>query len=352
MTDRYHHTDLTACTATLFQRAGLDENIAQTVSEILVEAELLGYSTHGLQFVPAYIARVESGRTATSGEPAILKDNPGALLLDARRLPGQWVVVRALDLALERLADSGVVCVAIRGSENISCLATYVKRAAARGVMAVLTTSSPGNAAVAPFGGRAPRYSTNPIAIGIPTEGTPILIDTSTSSTTNRMIERTRRSGGRLAREWLVDNAGRPSDDPEAFYTDPPGAIMPAGGLDQGHKGFAFAILVEALTSGLSGVGRADGTAAAGSNVFLQIIDPKAFGGSETFRRETGFFADYCRDTPPLDPDAPVRMPGDRAVALYDDQRISGVALHPEILPRMTPLLEKYDVALPKPITP
>lgn len=350
MTDRYRHTDLIACTATLFQRAGLDEIIAQTVAEILVEAELLGYGTHGLQFVPAYIAGVESGRTATSGEPAILKDNPGALLLDARRLPGQWVVVRALDLALERLSDTGMIGVAIRGSENISCLATYVRRAVARGVMAVLTTSSPGNAAVAPFGGRAPRYSTNPIAIGIPTDGTPILIDTSTSSTTNRMIERTRRSGGRLARKWLVDNAGRPSDDPEAFYADPPGAITPAGGLDQGHKGFAFAILVEALTSGLSGLGRADG--AAGGNVFLQIIDPQAFGGSDAFRRETGSFAEYCRDTPPLDPDAPVRMPGDRAAALYDDQTVSGVALHPEILPRMTPLLEKYDVALPAPIAP
>ena len=70
MTDRYRHTDLIACTATLFQRSGLDENIAQTVSEILVEAELLGYGTHGLQFVPAYIAGVESGRTATTGEPA------------------------------------------------------------------------------------------------------------------------------------------------------------------------------------------------------------------------------------------------------------------------------------------
>jgi L-lactate dehydrogenase len=350
MTDRYRHTDLIDCTTTLFQRAGLDENIAQTVSEILVEAELLGYGPHGLQFVPAYIAGIESGRTATTGEPAILKDTPGALLLDARRLPGQWVVVRALDLALKRLADNGVICVAIRGSENISCLATYIKRAAARGVMAVLTTSSPGNAAVAPFGGRAPRYSTNSIAIGIPTDGTPILIDTSTSSTTNRMIERTRRSGGRLAREWLVDNTGQPSDDPEVFYADPPGAIMPAGAPDQGHKGFAFAILVEALTSGLAGVGRADGPAAVGSNLFLQLIDPRAFGGLEAFQRETGFFAEHCRNTQPLDPDAPVRMPGDRAVALYDEQCVSGVALHPEVLPRMKPFFEKYDVPLPTPI--
>lgn len=350
MTERYRHTDLINCTAALFERAGLDAPIAGAVAEILVEAELLGYRTHGLQFVPAYIAGVESGRTARNGDPAILRDHESALLLDARSLPGQWVVVRALDMALERLGDNAVMCVAVRGSENISCLATYVKRAAARGVMAILTTSSPGNAAVAPFGGREARYSTNPIAIGIPTDGTPILIDTSTSSTTNRLIERTRRAGERLARPWLIDNKGRPTDDPAAFFADPPGAIMPAGGLDQGHKGFAFAILVEALTSGLAGAGRAD--AASGSNLFLQLIDPAAFGGLDTFRRETGFFAARCRDTPPLDPAAPVRMPGDRAMALHDEQVANGVTLHPEILPRMQPLLEKYEVPMPAPMTP
>lgn len=348
MTERYRHTDLIDCTADLFGRAGLDAPPARAVAEILVEAELLGYRTHGLQFVPAYLAGVESGRTATSGDPDILRDNDGALLLDGRRLPGQWVVVRALDMALERLGDSAVMCVAVRRSENISCLATYVKRAALRGVMAILTTSSPGNAAVAPHGGRQARYSTNPIAIGIPTDGTPILIDTSTSSTTNRLIERTQRAGERLDNEWLIDNAGRPSDDPAAFFADPPGAIMPAGGLEQGHKGFAFAILVEALTSGLAGIGRAD--KAPGSNLFLQLIDPAAFGGLDAFRRETGFFAALCRDTPPLDPAAPVRMPGDRAMALYAEQLAKGVTLHPEILPRMQPLLEKYEVAMPAPI--
>ncbi len=197
--------------------------------------------------------------------------------------------------------------------------------------MAILTTSSPGNRAVAPFGGREARYSTNPIAFGIPTDGAPILIDTSTSSTTNRNLERTQRMGGRLAQPVVIDNrddgrgnAGKPSDDPAAFFADPPGAIMPAGGLEQGHKGFAFAILVEALTSGLAGVGRRDPKQAAGSNLFLQLIDPAAFGGADAFKAETGFFAQMCRETPPLDPAHPVRVPGDRALALYREQMREG----------------------------
>ena len=213
---RYRPDDLIGCTARLFERAGLDGTIAGAVADILVAADLLGYDTHGLQFVPAYLADIEQGRTRTSGEPEILNDTGGSLLLDGRMLPGQWVVLRALALAQERMGSGGhaTVSIAIRHSQNISCLATYVKRAADDGLMALLTTSAPNNAMVAPHGGRSPRLSTNPIAIGIPTDGTPILIDTSTSATTNRRIERSRRTGQRLPGPWLVDNQDRPSDDP------------------------------------------------------------------------------------------------------------------------------------------
>jgi LDH2 family malate/lactate/ureidoglycolate dehydrogenase len=354
---RYDADDLTARTTQLFAAAGLDGPIAGAVAEILVEADLLGYGTHGLQFVPAYLADVEAGRTTKMGEPKILSDSGGSLLLDARLLPGQWVVVRALALALERINEHPVVTVAIRGSQNISCLATYVKRAADAGHLALLTTSTPSNAVVAPHGGRSPRLSTNPIAIGIPTDGPPILIDTSASATTNRRIERARRTGQRLPQAWLVDNAGHPTDDPEAIYTDPPGAILPAGGLDMGHKGFALALFVEALTSGLAGRGRAaaaDGTGndgpALGSNVFLQLMDPAAFGGIEAFRHETGFLAQACREAMPLAHGPAVRVPGDRAHAALSEQSAHGVALHPEIMQRMRPCLEKYGIDPPDPV--
>ncbi|MDA1100573.1 MAG: Ldh family oxidoreductase [Proteobacteria bacterium] len=102
---RYWSDDLIGCTAQLFVSAGLDGPIAGAVAEILVEADLLGYDTHGLQFVPAYLAAVEAGRTTLKGEPKILNDSGGSLLLDARSLPGQWVVVRALDLARQRIRE-------------------------------------------------------------------------------------------------------------------------------------------------------------------------------------------------------------------------------------------------------
>ena len=347
---RYDAAELIDLTAQLFHQAGLDEPIARVVAEILVEADLLGYSTHGLLFVPAYLADVENGKTTTQGEPDIINDTGSGLLLDGGMLPGQWVVVRALALARERLQEHPVVTVAIAGCQNISCLATYVKRAAEGGKMALLAPSTPSNAVVAPYGGRTPRLSTNPFAIGIPTKDAPILIDTSASATTNRGVERARRAGVRLEQKVLVDSQGHPSDDPEVIYTDPPGAIMPAGGLDMGHKGFALALFVEALTSGLVGQGRAAGGTARGCNVFLQLTDPEAFGGLNAFRHETGFLADICREAEPLANGPKVRVPGDRAHQAFREPSENGVVLHPEIMQRMAPCLEKYGLALPKTI--
>ena len=332
MTARYRAEDLAACAQALFARAGLDAGHARAVADVLVEADMLGFATHGLQFVPAYVADIEAGRTRPSGAPEVLKDGGATLLLDGGGLSGQPTV-------------------AVRGTRNISCLAVYARRGALAGALTLVAASAPRNAAVAPFGGREPLVSTNPIAAGIPADGGPVLFDTSTAAVANRRIERARREGASLPGRWLVDNEGRATDDPEAVYTDPPGAILPMGGLDQGYKGFALSLLVEALTSGLAGRGRSDPDPAAGNQVFLHLIDPGGFAGADAFARETGWLAARARASAPMDPAHPVRVPGDRAQALFAEQAARGIALHPEILPRMRPLLDRYGVPEPAPLT-
>lgn len=351
MTQRFRAENLIDTTASLFQAAGLEVAIARTVAEILVEAELLGYDTHGLQFIPAYIGDIEAGKTECRGEPDILNDGGSTMLLDGRRLPGQWIVVRALELALERLAASGVVTIVMRNCGNISCLATYAKRAVDRGFMGIVATSSPGNSVVAPPGGKEGRVSTNPMAIAIPTRRHPILIDTSTASVSNRQIERTNRAGARLPHASLIGPDSNASDDPAVFYGPPKGAILPVGGTALGHKGFAFSIMVEALTTSLAGVGRVDGESSHGSNVFLQLIAPDAFGGEEAFRGEASALSEWCNSAAPSDPNQPVRMPGDRAHQHWAKQMAEGVQLHADVPPLYLPVFEKYGIAPPVPMT-
>ena len=102
------------------------------------------------------------------------------------------------------------------------------------------------------------------------------------------MAARLRREGKRFPGPWALDAAGRPTDDPAALFADPPGTLLPVGGTDHGHKGYGLALMVEALTQGLGGFGRAEAPTRWGASVFVQVIDPAAFGGADAFRRADG----------------------------------------------------------------
>jgi L-lactate dehydrogenase len=191
-----------------------------------------------------------------------------------------------------------------------------------------------------------PQYSPNPIAAGIPTTGDPILIDISTSATSNGLCIRRAAAGEHLPGHWLIDREGNPTDDPQVLYNGNGGSILPLGGMDLGYKGFALGILVEALTGALAGHGRADGTTRWGASVFVQIINPDRFGGRDAFVREMGFLAQSCRDTPVAPGRPGVRLPGEAALARRAMQLKHGVELDPSILPALVPWAERFKVKL------
>src|SRR6185312_13030158 len=200
---------------------------------------------------------------------------------------------------------------------------------ASRGQMALLYTSDPNGESVAPFGGLTPVFTPNPFAAGIPTSGDPILIDISASYTTNGLTQRLHAQHAKLPHPWLQDAQGQASDDPAVLFNAPKGTLLPLGGHDAGHKGFALALLVEALTAGLAGVGRADPKDGWGATVFVQVIEPAAFGGADAMRRQMDHLVAACHASTPRDPASPVRLPGERGLALARDQRANGVALYP-----------------------
>ncbi|SDL51144.1 Malate/lactate/ureidoglycolate dehydrogenase, LDH2 family [Modicisalibacter muralis] len=305
---------------------GLAPAYAAIVAETLVEADLLGHSTHGAALLPRYLKELEEGRMARDGEPAVIKDTAASAAWDGHYLPGPVLVRRALDQASERAVRYGIATVAIGRSHHIACLAAYLKRITDRGLIAVIASSSPATRSVAPFGAVEGVYSPDPIAAGYPTEGDPVLIDVSMSITTNSLTSQLASAGEKLAHPWLIDADGNPSDDP-SLIGDGCGALLPMGGFDHGHKGFALGLLVEALTSGLAGLGRADEPTRWGASVLVMVIDPKSHGGIESLKRETGFLADACRAASVATGKPAVRLPGERALALRQEQRENGVLL-------------------------
>ncbi|MGH8731638.1 MAG: Ldh family oxidoreductase [Burkholderiales bacterium] len=345
---RYRADELVRFATALLDKAGLETDKSRVVAEILVEGDLLGHNTHGLQLLAPYLDELEKGGMTRSGSPRVIADFPAAVTWDGMRLPGPWLVRRAIDLAIERARKLGTCTVAIRRCHHIACLAAYLKRVTDQGKMVMLISSGPETGGVVPHGGRGTGvYTPNPIAAAWPTAGDPVMIDVSMSITTNGLSRRLHLEGRKLPRKWALDADGNPSDDPAVLFDEPKGGLLPIGGLDHGHKGYALGLLVEALTQGLSGHGRADPVEGWAANVFVQVFDPALFGGSEDFVRQTEWIASACRATPPRNGFDRVRLPGESGLRCRTKQLKEGVELYPSIMSALQPWSDKFGVAVP-----
>ena len=347
---RHAADTLTAYARTLLEHAGLPSDVAADVAAILVEGDLLGHDTHGLALLAPYLAEIDKGSMTRTGTYTHVNGRGATATWDGHRLPGPWLVLRAMEAATAMARTHGTGTIVIRRSHHIACLAAYLKRATDQGLVMELICSDPNAASVAPFGGTRAVFTPNPLAIGFPTEEGPVLVDISASLTTNGMTNRLHRHGKTLEHAWLLDANGAETNDPAVLFANPPGTLQPLGGTTAGHKGYGLALLVEAVTGGLAGHGRADPKEGWGATVFVQIIDPQAFAGTGAFTRQMQGIADACRTNPPRTGGRAVRLPGDNGIAKRAVQLKSGIALHPDILPALAPWAERFGVIAPQPL--
>ncbi|SHJ59267.1 L-lactate dehydrogenase [Roseomonas rosea] len=345
ITVRYGAGELRRFGAALFQAVGMEAEKAEAVAGILVEADMLGHDTHGLALAPRYLDAIEAGGMNLTGEPEVVNDRGACVTWNGRLLPGPWLVLRAMELAMERAAVHGLCAVAIGNSHHIGCLAAYLRRAAERGMVLSIHSSAPGVATVAPFGGTRAALSPAPFAFGFPTGDDAVLIDVSASITTNNMAMRLAKEGRRYPRPWLMDAEGEATDDPSVLQRG--GTVLPAGGQDHGQKGYGWGLTAEALSQGLSGHGRADGPKGMTNAVFLQVFDPTAFAGLDAFNRQTDAITANCRSSPPRPGLGAVRLPGEAGLRRRAVAERQGVALRDGILETLQPWAAKLGLALP-----
>jgi L-lactate dehydrogenase len=338
---------LLAFATAVLERAGLPAEPAAIVATGLLEADLLGHDTHGLALLADYVEELDNGTMTKDGAPAVITDHAAVQVWDGRRLPGVYTTALAVDAAVGRAARFGLGAVAVRRSHHIACLATFVEAAARGGTMVLVFSSDPSDAHVAPFGGTVPVMTPNPVAAGIPARPDPIVLDVSTSITTAAMCGRTRANGKRLRGAWLLDRDGRPTDDPGVMQQG--GSILPIGGIDHGHKGYALSLLVEALTQGLGGFGRAEAPKEWGAAVLVLAFSPALFAGTENFLREVDWLAAACHASTPASDGVPVRLPGEAGFARKAHARAQGLRLAPSIPPKLATLAARFGLAAPRP---
>jgi LDH2 family malate/lactate/ureidoglycolate dehydrogenase len=341
--------ELTEFASSLFKAAGMDADKADCVARLLILTDMMGRRTHGLAISPLYLADIKTGGLQVRGEPVVIKDLGATVVWDGGYLPGLWLMNRAINVAIERAKAMGVVTFAIRKSHHIGCLAAHAKQAADQGFVAIIANSDPAGKRVAPYGGTEALFTPDPYAIGYPGPDHPVLVDICASITTVSMTRQKYAAGESFEHPWLLDADGVPTTDPSVLeHSDPRGSLQLLGGQEYGHKGFGMALMIEALSQGLSGYGRADGPKSWGGNTFLQVVNPEFFAGSGAFIEQTDFLSRQCRSNRPVDADKPVRMPGDQAAALQKSALQDGMSYPDAVWQSLAPHAQELGVKLPQ----
>jgi LDH2 family malate/lactate/ureidoglycolate dehydrogenase len=336
--------------ASLLYAAGMKIDKARRVADLLVLSDAMGRRTHGLALMPMYLSDIAKGIMTLHGDFEIISDRGGALVIDGHRLPGLWLMDRVIELAAERVPRHGVVSIAVRRSHHIGCLAALAKQATDRGLVITIANSEPSAKRAAPHGGKEALFTPNPFAFGYPGPEHPVLVDICATITTVSMTRTRHAQGQRFEHPWLLDAEGKPTDDPAVLeHTEPRGSLQLLGGPEYGHKGFGLALMIEALSQGLSGYGRADKPLQwSGGNVFLQVMDPDFFAGREAFERQTAFFGNACRANSPINPTRPVRLPGDAAADSQRKAAQEGLAYQEAAWAGLVEAAGRLNVALPQ----
>ena len=253
---RVGNRDLSRFASALLRAGGSPEAIATEVAESLVSADVRGHNSHGVrQMVSKYASEIDSGRIDPTAEPSVTAPAGPWAKVDGNLAYGQLVGREAVRAGIDRASDHGIGIATLHRCSHIGRVGEFAELACDAGMAFAAFVSNPGSAWVAPAGCAERRFSTNPIAIGVPTFDAlpfPFVLDIATSQVAHGKIKEHHASGEPLPAEWVVDESGNTQTDATAFEADGDGALLPLGGRVSGYKGTGLAVMNELLAGNLT----------------------------------------------------------------------------------------------------
>lgn len=325
---RFSSNCLADFSATLFRAAGVRTAHAETTARRLVEADLRGRTGHGLIRVAPYLKRIRAGGMNPKAEPTIRHETPTSAQVDGGNGLGQVTMTTATELAITKAATSGVAVVSTVHSNHAGAAGLYPAMAARHSLVAVYLAVANANG-MPPWGGTSPVLGPNPLAVAIPTgEGHPFLLDIATTAASHGTIKVARQEGREMPVGWVVDADGRPITDPSHAED---GYLVPIGG----YKGSGLTIAIGLLAGVLGGAAfghevvdhRADPVTPTNTGQLLIVFR------ADLFRPLEDALTDLTRHLESLrHSGGPVRLPGDEAARLAEENLRNGIELPTPVL--------------------
>jgi L-2-hydroxycarboxylate dehydrogenase (NAD+) len=302
-------------------KAGVPQAAAQVQAQLLVDSEQRGLPSHGLLRLPRLVERIHNGVADPVSVGEHRWHGDAMLLVDGGNGLGPVVAREALRQVSERAQRTGIACAAIASSNHLGALAWYVRDVASAGQICIALTTS--EAIMHPHGGRHAMVGSNPIAIGVPAQPRPLVLDMATSQISMGKVIDYGNRGEELEPGWARDAAGEPTTDPLAARA---GSIAPVGGAKGYGLGLAFEVLVASLTGsalGTSVVGTLDSVhPATKGDVFIvaNVLDAAVV-------EHVSAYLNDVRASPAADPAEPIVVPGDRSDRRKQDATVRGLEI-------------------------
>ena len=320
------YDELLALVAAIFVRNGLSDADARQVAGCLVDADLRGVPSHGVNRTPIYTRRLREGLVNPAPAMSVLEASPVAARVDGDNGMGFVVGQRAMDEAVARARTYGVGLVWAFHSNHFGMATSYLLQAVADGMAAMVMTNA--SKAMPIWGSTEPFLGTSPFALAAPGGTLPLVLDMATSVAARGKIRRAAQDRGQIPAGWALDAEGRPTTDAEAAYN---GILLPVGG----PKGSGLSLMMEAMAGVMSG-------AAFGGEVGNQYFDmerpqnvghlfmamrPNLFMPQAEYEARLDALVERAKATPLAAGFDEILMPGERETRLAVERMAKGVPI-------------------------
>jgi uncharacterized oxidoreductase len=306
---------------------GSADDEIEAVASNLIDANLTGHDSHGIGMLPRYAEAFREGGLRPNTRVRIVHDGGTLLRLDGGAGFGQVVGRDAMALAVERARAHGSCIVALGNAHHLGRIGAWAEQCAAAGLVSIHFVNVIARAIVAPHGGGAARFGTNPFCAGVPfADRPPVILDFATSVIAQGKTRVAYNKGELVDEGCLLDDQGRPTREPRWTVVPPLGALLAFGG----HKGYGLAVMCELLGGALAaGMTQCDDDATKRRvlNGMLSIVlDPQALVGDRAaFEAEALRFLDWTRSAPAREGFDAVRIAGEPERAMRARRMAEGV---------------------------
>lgn len=323
----------------VFTAHGFSKEDSSLLADTLVDADLRGISSHGIQRLAWYLNMIKEHIIEPTNRPIILKETATSLLIDANKNMGHIASALAMRKLIEKAKQSAVSIAVVRNSNHFGTAGYYSRMAAEAGLIGVSNTNT--RPLVVPTNAKDAFLGSNAFAFTFPAEPHPFVFDGATSVVSGGKIQVLAKKGEQIPGEWAIDgqrnvvkdaNAAEDILSKVAFTEEQPGGgVLTLGGNSEensNYKGFGNSLVVELLT-GILAQGSISADTNTGKHDFSQFfltIDPAFFGDLDVLKSNVESMFDRIRK---LDhtPGTQIMIPGDREYKRYDENKAHGVTI-------------------------